>query len=308
MDNPSKIINASGTGFNLLACIIEKISGTSYRDYMSDKVFKPLGMSHSMVANFPSPMGKVPNHASGFIYDKKLNKYQRADSLYLDWNFYFSGVTGEGMIVTTAEDLLKWDRALQNNKLLSAATQNEMLTIQAIKKTFPFVQFGFGMRVGENQLGDYHFHIGWFPGYKSMHIHYTAGDITVIVLSYNESQSEFVADGLATIASGKDIVQISVHKEALKNEPFAQYTRKYFMALTLPPYMTNFPVEILEKNNVLSIHPFRGEDIELKIESDNKFYFGNGTDQQIIFQKDSNENIEKIWHVAWGVKKEIKRI
>jgi len=136
MDNPSKIINASGTGFNLLACIIEKISGTSYRDYMSDKVFKPLGMSHSMVANFPSPMGKVPNHASGFIYDKKLNKYQRADSLYLDWNFYFSGVTGEGMIVTTAEDLLKWDHALQNNKLLSAATQNEMLTIQAIKKPF----------------------------------------------------------------------------------------------------------------------------------------------------------------------------
>ncbi|HZW71401.1 MAG TPA: serine hydrolase domain-containing protein, partial [Hanamia sp.] len=305
---PGEDLIYSGTGFNLLASIIEKISGESYRDYMNEKIFKPLGMSQSMVANFPRTTGKIPNYANGFIYNDSLKNYIRADSLYIDWATYFSGITGEGMIVTTAEDLLKWDHALQNNTLLSAATQKEMLTIQAVKKTFPFVQFGFGMRVGENQLGKYNFHDGWFPGYKSMHIHYETGDITVIVLSNNESQSEFIADGLATIASGKEIVMPLVHKETLSRQPLTQYTGKYTVPLTLPPYMTNFPVEIIERNNALYIRPFRGKDIELIAETGNTFFYGNGTDQQLIFQKETNSNTYKVWHIAWGVKKEIKKI
>ncbi len=306
--NPGEDLMYSGTGFNLLACIIEKISGESYQNYINEKIFKPLGMKHSMVANFPRPYGKIMNYANGYIYNDSLKKYLPADSLYPDWASYFSGITGEGMIVTTAEDLLKWDRALQNNTLLSAATQKEMLTFQAIKKTFPFVQFGYGMRVGENQLGNYNFHNGWFPGYKSMHIHYVAGDITVIVLSNNESQSEFIADGLATIALGKEIVLPSFHKEIFIKTPLTQFTGKYMIPLTIPPYMTNFPVEIIEKNNALYLHPFRGKDIELKAETSHQFFYGDGTDQQLIFQKDSNGNTFKVWHVGWGVKKEIKKI
>lgn len=305
---PGEDLMYSGTGFNLLASIIEKLSGESYRDYMNEKVFKPLGMSHTMVANFPRPAGKILNSANGFIYNDSLKKYIPADSKYIDWATYFSGITGEGMIVTTAEDLLKWDQALLNNALLSSATQHEMLTIQAEKKTFPFVQFGFGMRVGENQLGNYYFHNGWFPGYKSMHIHYVASDITVIVLSNNESQSEFIADGLATIASGKKIIQPAIHNENIIKTPLTEYTGKYMMPLTRPPYMIDFPVEIIEKNNALYIHPFSGEDIELKPESDNNFFYADGTDQQIIFEMDNKTNILKVWQVAWGVKKEIKKI
>lgn len=305
---PGEDLIYSGTGFNVLASIIEKLSGESYRDYMNEKIFKPLGMSHTMVANFPRPAGKIRNYANGFIYSDSLKKYIRSDSQYIDWATYFSGITGEGMIVTTAEDLLKWDRALINNTLLSAATQNEMLTIQAVKKTFPFVSFGFGMRVGENQLGKYNFHDGWFPGYKSMHIHYGDEDVTVIVLSNNESQSEFIADGLASIKMGKRIIQPSLHKATLLNTPLTQCTGKYMMPLTRPPYMINFPVEIIERNNVLYIHPFSGADIELKPESDTKLFYDDGTDQQIEFEKDSTGNILRVWHIAWGVKKEIKRI
>lgn len=303
---PGEDLMYSGTGFNLLACIIEKISGESYEHYMNDKIFNPLGMSNSRVANFPRPPGKILNYAEGYIYNDSLKKYICANSQYIDWASYFSGITGEGMIVTTTEDLLKWDRALQNNILLSAATQKEMLTIQAIKKTFPFVQFGFGMRVGENQLGNYNFHNGWFPGYKSMHIHYVTDDITVIVLSNNESQSEFIADGLATIAFGKKIIQPVIHKEKRSNVPLTEYKGKYMMPLTRPPYMIDFPVEIIEKDNALYIHPFNGEDIELKPESDNNFFYADGTDRQIIFEKDNKANILKVWHIAWGVKKELK--
>ncbi len=133
---PGEDLMYSGTGFNLLASVIEKLSGESYHNYMNKKIFKPLGMNHTMVANFPRPAGKIRNYANGFIYSDSLKKYIRADSEYVDWSTYFSGITGEGMIVTTTGDLLKWDRALTNHRLLTAATQKEMLTIQAAKKLF----------------------------------------------------------------------------------------------------------------------------------------------------------------------------
>ena len=64
---------------------------------------------------------------------------------------YCAGITGEGMIVTTTEDLYKWDRALKNHTLLKETTQQEMLSLQA-RKNFPAVSFGYGMRVGKMTL------------------------------------------------------------------------------------------------------------------------------------------------------------
>lgn len=305
---PGEDLMYSGTGFNLLASVIEKLSGETYNDYMNEEIFKPLGMSHTMVANFPRNANKISHYAVGYIYNDSLRQYLRADSVFVDWSTYFSGITGEGMIITTTADLLKWDRALNEHLLLTATTQKEMLSIQAAKKTIPLVQFGFGMRVGENQLGNYNFHNGWFPGYKSMHIHYRADDVTVIVLSNNESQSEFIADGLATIALSKKIIQPVVHKEIFEKILLTEYTGKYLMPLLRPPYMVNFPVAFVEKNNTLYIHPFSGADIELKPESATKFFYADGTDQQIEFEKDSNGNIIKVWHLGWGVKKEIKKV
>ncbi len=164
------------------------------------------------------------------------------------------------------------------------------------------------MRVGGNQLGEYNFHNGWFPGYKSMHIHYKDDDVTVIVLSNNESQSEFIADGLATIALNGKIIPPSVHQETFEKTALTQYVGKYMIPLTRPPYMVNFPVEIIEKNDALHIHLFSGTDKKLKAESTTKFSYADGTDQQIEFEKDRNGNVVRVWHIAWGVKKEIKKM
>ncbi len=297
----------SGTGFNLLASIIEKVSGQTYNTYMAEHVFKPLNMTHTMVANFPRSTKLIPGYADGFVYSDSLKTYVNADSLHTGWTSYLSGITGEGMIVTTTGDLLKWDQALKNYRLLTAATQGAMLSVQAEKATFPFVKFGYGMRAGENDFGNYFFHNGSFPGYLSMHMHYTVGDITAIVLSNNESHAEFIADALVAIALHKKIVMPAMHKEAITNTTLDKYTGKYTMPLTRPPYMVSFPVEIVTKNNKLYIHPPGGVDIELKAESNTKFYFTDGTDQQIEFETDTKGQLVKTLYIGWGLRKEIKQ-
>ncbi|MEP6627402.1 MAG: serine hydrolase domain-containing protein [Ginsengibacter sp.] len=306
--NPGENLMYSGTGFNLLASIIEKISGQSYNKYLSENIFKPLGMKSTMVANFPRNNTNALGLAKGFIYMDSEKKVADADSIYPDWASYLSGINGEGMIISTTGDLLKWDRALKNHQLLSEQTQKEMITVHAERKNVPIIKFGYGIRLESNELGDCVFHNGWYPGFKSMLIRYTEQDITVIVLSNNQSQSEFISDGLASIALHKKISMPYVHKEAKIKSTLDKYTGKYMIPLTRPPYMADFPVEIIVKNNTLFIHGPGVPDVELKPESEIKFFYGDGTDQQIEFEKDMADNKNKVFYIGYGVKKEIRKM
>jgi CubicO group peptidase (beta-lactamase class C family) len=140
-------------------------------------------MTNSKVANSPRLAENINGYAKGYVFSDSLKRYEWTDTLKSGWASYFTGINGEGMIITTAGDLLKWDRALKNHSLLKEITQHEMLSMQAEKMTFPKIKFGYGVRVGANDFGDYVFHNGWYPGYVSMLIRYVDEDITAIVLS-----------------------------------------------------------------------------------------------------------------------------
>lgn len=304
---PGESMMYSGTAFNLLASVIEKISGQSYKTYMEQNVFAPLEMTHTSVANRPRTEKDTPGYSNGYVYNDSLQKYVWAGSLETGWVTYLAGITGEGMIITTAEDLLKWDRSLKLHSLLKQTTQQEMLSAQATHN-FLKITFGYGMRVGKNDLGNYIFHNGYYPGFISQHICYTDEDLTIIVLSNNESRSDFIADALASVALNKKVEFPLLHKVIAVTIPAGKYDGKYMMRLIRPPYMALFPVEFISRNNKLYIHPGNGADIELRPWSDNKFFFANGTDQQVEFETDDNGIPVKVWHIAWGIKKELKKI
>jgi len=305
---PGKNLMYSGTGYNLLASIIEKVSGKSYNEFINEEIFKPLGMSNSLVANFPRIGKNIKGYSNGYVFSDSMKKYEWADTLKSGWETYFTGINGEGMIIITAGDLLLWDRALKNHQLLQESTQREMLSMQAEKTTFPKVKFGYGVRVGNNEFGEYIFHNGWFPGYVSMLIRYVNEDITAIVLSNNESRSDFIADGLVSITMNKNTAMPYVHKEINNSIDISLYGGKYMMPSVRPPYMSGYPTELVSRNSKLYIHPLRGRDIELKPESATKFFFGDGTDQQIEFQTDDNGKFIGTWYIGWGVRREMIKI
>jgi CubicO group peptidase (beta-lactamase class C family) len=304
---PGEDVMYSGTGFNLLASIVQKISGQSFKTYMEEQVFKPLGMTHTHVANGPRPKKEFPDYTNGFVYSRSLKKYVLASSEDTAWTTYFSGITGEGMIITTTGDLLKWDLALKNHSLLTAATQLEMLSAHA-QKVFPKVTFGYGMIIGQSDFGNLIFHNGYFPGFVSMHMRYTDDDVTVIVVSNNESNAAFIANGLAGITLNKEVLLPYLHKEIAQPHVSINYVGKYQMQLTRPPFMAMFPVEIINRNDSLFIHSRFGADVSLRPESDKKFFFANGTDQQIEFETNNDGSILRAWHIAWGVKRQLKKV
>ena len=111
--NPGEEFHWSHMGYNVLGAIIEEVSGKSYEEYVSNKLFRPSGMKST---GYVLPKWSENQIAHGYSRGKDWGKptdYHWSDNGPF-WNFHASG----GML-STAGDIIKWDRALRSAKVLS---------------------------------------------------------------------------------------------------------------------------------------------------------------------------------------------
>jgi CubicO group peptidase (beta-lactamase class C family) len=119
----------SNMGFNLAALVVEAVSGERFPKFMQARVFGPLGLKHT---RFTDPDAVVPNRARGYAWAGK------------DWRnvgaSYPATALGAGTILSTADDLARWDDALQKGKFLKPASLAEFFRPTALKdgSTVPY--------------------------------------------------------------------------------------------------------------------------------------------------------------------------
>ncbi|MFY9551934.1 MAG: serine hydrolase domain-containing protein, partial [Thermoanaerobaculia bacterium] len=105
----------SNAGYIVLGLIVEKLSGESYHDYVRQHVFAPAGMKDSDA--YPQD-AVVPNRAVGYTREPARAGGEKTEPRP---NIYVlparSSSAGGGY--STAEDLLRFDQAMRNEKLLS---------------------------------------------------------------------------------------------------------------------------------------------------------------------------------------------
>ena len=294
----------SNTGYALLASIIEKVSGMSYNDFMAVNIFKPLGMNHTFIYNSRRTTKKVPdNYALGFVYSDSLKRYILPDELpAYDMVYYLDGIVGDGCVNSTIGDLFKWDRALNSNKLVSRSSLDEMLS--PLVQTSPtdstsFYGFGVGIQP-KSEKGKIISHTGGWPGYRTLLMRRTGMDETIIILSNSESNLPFFRAAVESILNDEGIVMPYEHKEAtIDTSILVNYVGKYFGGVTM---------QFIKKDGKLYRHRTGIPDIELKPESNTKFFYGDGTDRQIEFETDSSGKVTKVWFLNMGQKGELKKI
>ncbi|HUD89970.1 serine hydrolase domain-containing protein [Sphingobium sp.] len=90
----------SNSNYNLLAIIVARVSGQSLADFTQDRIFKPLGMTHT---RWRDDHGDVVPGRTG-AYDHEGGVY-RNDQVIED-------AYGNGGLLTTVGDLVKWQAAL----------------------------------------------------------------------------------------------------------------------------------------------------------------------------------------------------
>jgi CubicO group peptidase (beta-lactamase class C family) len=183
---------APGTGcrycncsYVLLGLMVERASGTAYRDYVTDRVFGPAGMDHS---GFFAMDLVEPDVAEG------ADAVTAKDGTAVTWrrNIYSYPPIGspDGGAHVTAGDLISFHRALGEGRLLNSELTGQMLTPhedyrQTLKGSHR-TGFGFEFLVRPNGEVQSYWKEGMNAGASGILKHYPAADVTVVVLSNRE--------------------------------------------------------------------------------------------------------------------------
>ncbi|PQJ23518.1 serine hydrolase [Tenacibaculum sp. SG-28] len=187
---PNEKWDYSNTGYLILGTIIERSSGKEFGDYLNDKIFKPLDMQNTFVYRIRFEPKEIENYANGYIYSDSLQKKILPDEIGKDFYVvYLDGIVGDGMVNSNPIDLLKWDRALYDNKFVNDKDLNLIFSSSITKDSLP-TDYGFGWVIDSTKTyGKVASHSGGWAGYISYIERNLDNDKTIIVLQ-NNSLSE----------------------------------------------------------------------------------------------------------------------
>jgi len=180
----------SNTAYAMLATIVQRTSGKTFGDFLSENIFLPLDMKHSRVYKTRRSGEKIPNYAYGFIYSDSLKTYALPDSLKEYYYVYtLDGIEGDGVINSTTGDLFKWNKALYTDKLVSKETLAEAFTSGKLNND-SLHGYGFGWFIeNDPKNGKIVRHTGSWPGYRNLIMRFVDNGDCVIVLTNTENPS-----------------------------------------------------------------------------------------------------------------------
>jgi CubicO group peptidase (beta-lactamase class C family) len=242
----------SNSGYNLLGFIIETVSGKSYWDFTRERIFKPLGMNETADRD---PKYIIPNRATG---------YEWQNNALIGRDYDLTDVFSAGAIVSTVEDLAKWEAALRGDTLLKKESKTQMWTSVVLNDGKPY-PYGFGFRFSETRGHKIIGHSGQTAGFGANISRYVDDDLTVIVLTNlgEIGMGTLVANGIAKIY----IPAISLKALKAQTEPDAKIAKTISNALRErlenklnPDYLTDELIKSLSteraKSNNARINSF----------------------------------------------------
>jgi CubicO group peptidase (beta-lactamase class C family) len=163
------------TGFNLLGFIIENVSGKSYWDFMSARIFQTLGMN------------ATTNRLPSLIITNRADGYEQTNHVLVNRDYDLTDVFSAGALVSTVGDLAKWNDALDGDALLNARSKAQMWTPTTLNDGKP-TKYGFGWFIdtleGHNNIG----HSGSTSGFSATIQRFPDDKLVIIILTNTDEQ------------------------------------------------------------------------------------------------------------------------
>jgi len=268
---PGEDYSYSNAGYNILAAIIEKVSGKSYNEYIRDNIFVPLEMNSSR-CGIDDSYGD--NQAIAY-------KILTGDPIKLRM-FDFSKLIGSGNIYSTVEDLYKFDRALCSDKLLSKESLGKMFTVYSDSN------YGYGWGIAERFGHKEISHNGHIDGYYSSILRYPDDDFVLIFLTNNSDSTALfeVSETIAAIVFKKEYYTApkKINVVEVKSEILKKYSGRYEVE-------EGFSITITYNNGKLYSKHDDGSVYELLPVSDTDFHVKEHESHRVKFIMDKNNNV-----------------
>lgn len=198
------------SGYALVGAVIEAVSGQSWHAYLRSALFEPLGLTHT-------GYGADPKFAAQQVHGYSLEDGKVVSAKVISMTI----PNAAGALVSTVDDLLKWNRALHEGRVLKSKTYTRMIT--PVGKAIE-AQYGLGIELATVQGRPMLDHSGGIFGFESMLEYVPGPDISVVVLQNNDSNDDdkgpdMIARKLAAAALGEaypESTAIAVDATALK--------------------------------------------------------------------------------------------
>ncbi|HEY2858726.1 MAG TPA: serine hydrolase domain-containing protein [Terracidiphilus sp.] len=163
------------TNYVLLGIIVHKITGTFYADFLSQRIFKPLGMTSTRLI---SERDIIPNRAAGYEIDDKGELKNQ------EWVSPTFDSTADGALYFNVLDLAKWDEALYGTKLLKQSSLDRIWTVYPLNDGKPNpAGYGFAWEIGEQNGHKRIEHGGAWQGFTCVIARYPEDGVSVVMLT-----------------------------------------------------------------------------------------------------------------------------
>jgi D-alanyl-D-alanine carboxypeptidase len=204
---PGSIWRYSNAGYIVLGALVERITGTSWHVALAQLFFDRLALRHTGYAD------------AGTLRSGRVAGYTTAAGQVRNVEFISPTIPdGAGGLVSTADDLFRWCRALAGGRVISRESLRQMMA--PAPETHGSIRYGLGVYVwtvrGETMIG----HTGQIPGFAAMVGYLPAHDVTIVALGNDDSFDARVAGRrLAAISIGRpypDVAPVAVSAEELQ--------------------------------------------------------------------------------------------
>jgi CubicO group peptidase (beta-lactamase class C family) len=197
---PGEAWGYNNSGYVLVGAVIEAASGQSWHAYLEDALFKPLGMKDTGYGADPAI---VARQAKGYGSD--------GDGPTPPLQLSMTQPHAAGALVSTVDDLARWNRALHEGRVLKPETYARMIT--PVGKATD-AGYGYGIGSAEVRGTPSYQHGGGIPGFTSQ-LNYVPGpDISVAVLLNSDNpgpgnEAQSVARRLTAAALGDPYPEVT---------------------------------------------------------------------------------------------------
>lgn len=182
---PGTVHYYSNAGYSLLAAIIEQASGQSYESFLREALFEPAGMTQT---GYLLPEWEVLP-ATGYAEDRLDEPLLRPhDETGYTWN-----LRGNGGVLSTTEDLLRWHDALAAEHVLGAHSL-ELLQAAHVDEGIGHTFYGYGWVSEETSAGKLVWHDGGNGFFFAQVLRYLDEDLQIITLA---NEASLAAEDLA---------------------------------------------------------------------------------------------------------------
>jgi len=296
---PGEKESYSNSGYILLAEIVNRVSGKSLKDFASVNIFNPLGMENTFFNNDCHQI--IKNKVISYKVEHEKSKCYNSNL----------EIIGDGGIITTLDDLLKWDQnfykpVIGGKKLL------DLLHTKGALNDGKGIHYACGLVNKPYQNLRNIWHNGGMFGFKVQYTRFPEQNTSIIILGNRADLNPFaIANNIADIIFADKLIKnetnfakisatsdIVPQSENLTSDYLKSFTGEYYS----DELNTVYEVILEDINLVLFINKIRNSDISPL--TDNVFQINRFEDWgcKITFTKDSFGNITGLFAESYRAK------